>query len=94
VGGFISAGQIFGAFFEAPGRAEKLVLFFVGSKSLTGALAQPRPPTLDGVCLVYCTGSVGIWLWSTCFGSSSVRSRPFELSFLNVRLETIMMLGN
>jgi hypothetical protein len=93
VGGFLSAGQIFGAFLEAPGKAD-IWCFFVGSKSLIETLAQPRPPTLDGVCLVYCTGSVGIWLWSTCFGSSSVRSRPFELSFLNVRLETIMMLGN
>ena len=91
MGGFLSAGKIFGAFLEAPGKAD-IWCFFVGSKSLIETLAQPRPPTLDGVCLAYCTGSVGILLWSTCFGSSSVRSRPFELSFWYVFLEAKILL--
>ena len=38
------------------------------------------------------TGPVEIWRCSTGFGSSSARSKPFELSFSYVRLEAIIML--
>ena len=39
------------------------------------------------------TGPIRIWRWSTGFGFSSTRSRPFELNFWYVFLKAKIMLG-
>jgi hypothetical protein len=60
-----------------------------------GTAPASRPSAYPAGCWwgPSCTGSVGTRRCSTCLGSSSARSRPFELNFLYFRLESILMLG-